>query len=362
MGSRRRCDISSEPASAATAPSRQGSAIRLDQVQKVYPGGASPAVNDVSLSIEPGEFIVLLGPSGCGKTTLLKMLNRLYSTTAGKIWIDDTEIHEIGASELRRRIGYVIQQTGLFPHMRVRDNVAVVPQLLKWSKQRTNARVNELLHLVGLPPEMYSARYPSQLSGGEQQRVGLARALAAEPATMLMDEPFGALDAITRSRLQDELKRIHKQFNQTIVFVTHDIEEAVHLADRIVVMRHGEIVQVGPPLDVVSYPVNDFVADLVGARDVLRRLSLVPVSSAVEELPATARTSEMLSISQDAYLRDGLSRLVESGADYLVVTDEDGNPRGMLTLEAVQQAAAPPEPEEASTGDTAVVTEKQTIS
>jgi osmoprotectant transport system ATP-binding protein len=308
-------------------------------VVKDYGNGGRAAVDGVSLDVAPGEFIVLLGPSGCGKTTLLKMINRLFEPTSGTIRIDDLEVHDLPAPALRRKIGYVIQQTGLFPHMKVRDNVAVVPRLLKWDKARTRNRVNELLELVGLPPDDYGARYPNQLSGGEQQRVGLARALAAEPSTMLMDEPFGALDAITRTRLQEELKRIHRQFEQTILFVTHDVEEAVRLADRIVVMREGKIVQVDPPLNVVSKPADDFVADLVGARDVFRRMSLMPVSTAVSPIPDGVAPGEP-TISGEAVLRDALSRLVDSGAERLVVLDPDGKPYGVLTLASVQRAAS----------------------
>ncbi len=311
-------------------------------------------MDDVSLRIAPGEFVALLGPSGCGKTTLLKMINRLYEPTSGRIWIDDTEVHDLKASHLRRRIGYVIQQTGLFPHLRVADNVGVVPDLLKWDKQRIKRRVEELLTLVGLPPAEYAHRYPAQLSGGEQQRVGLARALAAEPSTMLMDEPFGALDAITRGRLQQELARIHRQFRQTILFVTHDIEEAVHLADKIVVMREGRVVQFDTPLAIVTEPANDFVADLVGSNDVLRRLSLVPVAAAVEPLDS-ALAGNAPEISQWVFLRDALSQLVDSGADRLVVVDEDGHPVGTLSLRAVQRAAAPPSPDKSSDGDHVVV-------
>ena len=286
--------------------------------------------------------MVLLGPSGSGKTTLLKMINRIYEPTAGQIYIDGVEVQSLKASELRRHIGYVIQQTGLFPHMRVTDNIAVVPKLLKWDKQRVAARVNELLELVGLPPEKYARRYPAQLSGGEQQRVGLARALAAEPPTMLMDEPFGALDAITRGRLQEELARIHRQFSQTILFVTHDIEEAVRLADRIVIMRDGRIVQVAPPLDIVTRPADPFVSDLVGAHDVLRRLSLMPVAAAIEPL-ANGAALDAPSVSSHAYLRDALSMLVDSGLPRIVVLDEDGHPAGTLSMDSIQQAAAPPQ-------------------
>ena len=196
-------------------------------------------MSDVSFTIEPGELVVLIGPSGCGKTTLLKLINRLYDPTSGVVYIDDTPSQELPGPDLRRHMGYVIQQGGLFPHYTVADNVAVVPGLLGWDKTRTASRVDELLHLVGLPPEDYRHRYPSQLSGGQQQRVGIARAIAASPGTLLMDEPFGALDAITRARLQEELRDLHDRLGQTVVFVTHDIDEAVLLADRIAVMREG---------------------------------------------------------------------------------------------------------------------------
>ena len=314
-----------------------GSAIRLEHLTKTYPNTPRPAVNDISLSIEPGEFIVLLGPSGCGKTTLLKMVNRIQEPTSGKIWIDETEVHELPASELRRRIGYVIQQTGLFPHMRIHDNVATVPKLLKWDKQRIEQRVRELLELVGLPPQDYARRYPTQLSGGEQQRVGLARALAAEPTTMLMDEPFGALDAITRSRLQDELKRIHHQIQQTTLFVTHDIDEAVRLADRIVVMREGEVVQFATPLQIVSQPATDFVANLVGADDVLRRMSLIPVASAASG-NGVSGAPESEQISGSAFLREAIGRMVERGTDRLTVLDEDGYPESELSMGDIRKA------------------------
>ncbi len=316
-----------------------GSAIRLNDVVKDYRTGGRAAVDGVNLDVSPGEFIVLLGPSGCGKTTLLKMINRLIEPTSGTIRIDDMEVHDLPAPALRRKIGYVIQQTGLFPHMRIQDNVAVVPRLLKWDRKRTRDRVNELLELVGLSPDAYARRFPNQLSGGEQQRVGLARALAAEPSTMLMDEPFGALDAITRTRLQDELNRIHRQFRQTVLFVTHDVEEAVRLADRIVVMRDGRIAQVDSPLQIVSNPASDFVADLVGSRDVLRRMSLMPVSSAIEPIPDGVAAGEP-TISGGTMLRDALSHLVDSAADRLVVLDPDGNPCGAVTLDSIQRAAS----------------------
>lgn len=317
-----------------------GSAIRLDELTKRYPNMERPAVDHISLEVKPGEFVVLLGPSGCGKTTLLKMINRIYEPTSGKIWIDDIEIHDLPKSQLRRRIGYVIQQTGLFPHMRIEANVATVPKLLKWKKSRIQSRVEELLDLVGLPAKDYARRYPAQLSGGEQQRVGLARALAAEPTSMLMDEPFGALDAITRTRLQDELRRIHRQISQTILFVTHDIDEAVRLADRIVVLREGRVEQFATPLEIVTQPANSFVSDLVGADDVLRRMSLIPIASASTKLNVRLDGSSDGEISGSSFLRDAIGQMVETGVDRLVVVDEDGRPDSQLTMDDIQQAVS----------------------
>ena len=320
-----------------------GSAISVRGLTKRYPGASRPAVDAVDLDISPGEFVVLLGPSGCGKTTLLKMINRIYEPTSGTITIDGVEVRSLNVSDLRRHIGYVIQQTGLFPHMKVAANVAVVPKLLKWTARRTTERINELLELVGLPAAQYANRYPGQLSGGEQQRVGLARALAAEPPTMLMDEPFGALDAITRTRLQDELARIHSKISQTVLFVTHDIEEAVRLADRIVIMREGRIVQIGTPLEIFSDPADEFVSDLVGAHDVLRRLSLMPAIAAMEPLNGTLPDDD-LTVANTAFLREALSVLIESGRPCVTVVNDLGAPIGTLSMTSIQQAAAPPDP------------------
>ena len=319
---------------------RQGSAIDFEQVSKEYPGAPRPAVADVSLTIEPGRFVALLGPSGCGKTTLLKMVNRLHEPTSGRILIDGADIESFAAPALRRQIGYVIQQTGLFPHMRIEENVAVVPSLLGWDKRRTSERIDELLELVGLPPDDYRRRYPAQLSGGEQQRVGLARALAAEPSTMLMDEPFGALAAITRTRLQGELLQIHGRMGQTILFVTHDIEEAVRLADQIVVMREGRVVQFDTPLRIVMQPADDFVADLVGANDVLRRLSLIRVADVLQPVDIEARET----IPADADLRAALAQLMEQGTTSLAVVDDNKSVVGSVNLGTIEQASKPAEP------------------
>jgi len=322
---------------AAVDGENRGSRISIRHVSKQYGGAGAAAVNDVSLEIEPGELIVLLGPSGCGKTTLLKMINRLFEPTSGTILIDGRDISAEPAPELRRRIGYVIQQAGLFPHMRVAENVAVVPSLLGWDKQRTAERVDALLDLVGLPPEQYRRRFPAQLSGGEQQRVGLARALAARPPTLLMDEPFGALDAITRTRLQDELVRIHRQLGATILFVTHDIEEALRLADRIAVMQTGRIEQFDTPLAIMSNPASDFVARLVGAGDALRRLSLLPVRDVARPDVAAAGAPEIPG-STDA--RTALTMLLAQGSAALTVLDPDGRPAGTVDLAALQGAIA----------------------
>lgn len=292
------------------------------------------------MDIQPGEFVVLLGPSGCGKTTLLKMINRIYEPTSGSIEIDGVNVLSRRPSELRRQIGYVIQQTGLFPHMTIAANIAVVPDLLGWNKTEIQTRTHDLLELVGLPPIDYASRYPSQLSGGEQQRVGLARAVAVQPPTMLMDEPFGALDAITRRRLQGELLRIHKAISQTVVFVTHDIEEALRLADKIAVMRNGKIEQFDTPLKIMQSPANEFVSNLVGADDVLRRFSLITAGDAMEAIPTVV--DDVPSVSRETWLRDVLGLMAESGASYLVVTDsESGEPVGILSFKSIQRAAAP---------------------
>jgi osmoprotectant transport system ATP-binding protein len=294
-------------------------------------------VNDVTMDIAPGELVVLLGTSGSGKTTLLKMVNRLVEPTSGTILVNGEDVQLLPAPLLRRHIGYVIQQAGLFPHMSVRDNVAVVPRLLKWDKQRIDARVVELLELVGLPDSTFGGRFPTQLSGGEQQRVGLARALAARPPTLLMDEPFGALDAITRRRLQDELRRIHSILAPTILFVTHDVDEAIRLADRIAVMRGGKLLQVGTPLDLILHPADDFVADLIGANDAIRRMRLIPVDAAI--LPGTPQSvNGHPRLESGATLHEAFNLLLLDSHDSLAVTGPTGEIRGMVTMESLREA------------------------
>ncbi|HEV2528338.1 MAG TPA: ABC transporter ATP-binding protein [Thermomicrobiales bacterium] len=319
-----------------------GSRITYENVSKRYAGNSgAAAVHDVSLEITPGELVVILGPSGCGKTTLLKLTNRLYEPTGGTIRLDGDDITSLSPTRLRRRMGYVIQQTGLFPHLRIADNVAVVPKLLGWDKARIGRRVDELLELVGLPPDEYRRRYPSQLSGGQQQRVGLARALAGEPRTLLMDEPFGALDAITRTRLQDELRRLHRQMGQTMVFVTHDIEEALRLADRIIVMRDGAVVQYDTPLAVVTRPADEFVAQLVGSGNVMRRLELLPIRDVVRPLDGRAPRADEATILASGTGRAALDRLLESSSDRVIVVDADARPIGWVDFATVHGISQP---------------------
>ncbi len=240
-------------------------AIEFKNVSKTFRGAGYPAVNDVSLTVNEGEFVTILGSSGCGKTTLLKMVNRLYEPDTGSIILFGEDISTVDVVRVRRRIGYVIQQIGLFPHCTVGDNIATVPKLLKWDKAKIDERVDELLTLVGLEPKEFRDRYPSQLSGGQQQRVGLARALAVDPKIMLMDEPFGAVDSITREKLQDELARLHKETGKTFLLVTHDIEEAFKLGDRVIIMNEGTIRQFDTPEAIIRRPGDPFVESLVNS-------------------------------------------------------------------------------------------------
>ncbi|MCC7352614.1 MAG: ABC transporter ATP-binding protein [Anaerolineae bacterium] len=312
-------------------------AIRFEDVSKHYPGSPRPAVDLCSFAVEAGNLVVLLGPSGCGKTTLLKMTNRLVEPSAGAVYLDDTDVRQIDVTSLRRQTGYVIQQVGLFPHLTVAQNIAVVPELLGWPRPRIAARVDELLEMVHLVPGEYRHRYPAQLSGGQQQRVGLARALAGEPRVLLMDEPFGAIDAITRASLQDELLSIQRKLHKTILFVTHDVDEALRLADKIVVMEAGRVVQYDTPFAVLTRPANDFVRDLVGADDTLRQLSLLRVEDAMTGLPTGYACRDEPAIAPEADLRSALALLLRTRAPVLAVV-EDGRPVGILTLEYIRCA------------------------
>lgn len=312
------------------------SAIRFENVFLKFPGASVPSVNGCTCEIESGQLIVILGPSGCGKTTLLKMVNRLYEPTSGTIYLDDIDIRKLPATKLRQQIGYVIQQSGLFPHMTVAENIAVVPKLLGWSRAQYQPKIDELLTLIDLPPLDYRNRYPSQLSGGQQQRVGLARALAGDPKVMLMDEPFGAIDAITRETLQNEILRIQRQLKKTILFVSHDVEEALRLADKIMILQQGQIVQFDTPFTILTRPINSFVSDLMGADDLVRQLSLLRVETAMivqDNYPLSEYT-----IARQDNLRQALSLLLRTGADKLTVVDQ-GKVVGILTLEHIRDSA-----------------------
>src|ERR671915_838109 len=252
-----------------------GPMIEFRKVSKTYPGSDNPVVTDLSFEVPEGEICVLVGPSGCGKTTTMRMVNRLIEITDGEILIDGEPNTAMSATRLRRKIGYAIQQIGLFPHRTIADNISTVPHLLGWDKGRIRNRVDELLELVGLSPGEYRDRYPAELSGGQQQRVGVARALAADPPIMLMDEPFGAVDPITRERLQDEFLRIQSEIKKTIVFVTHDIDEAIKMGDRIAILQQGShVAQYDTPERILVDPADDFVADFIGRGASLKRLSL----------------------------------------------------------------------------------------
>ncbi|PID86939.1 MAG: ABC transporter ATP-binding protein [Chloroflexi bacterium] len=315
------------------------STIRFEKVTKQFANAQRLSVNEVSFQIDQGSFVVLLGPSGCGKTTMLKMINRLYEPTSGVIFLGDNNIQSMDATELRRQIGYVIQQIGLFPHMTVAQNIAIVPELLKWPQAAIDARIDELLTLVDLPPDEYRDRYPSQMSGGQRQRVGVARALAGDPEVILMDEPFGAIDAITRTGLQDEMIHLQHRLKKTIVFVTHDVEEALRLADKIVIMREGKIVQYDSPFNILSHPADQFVSNLVGADDIVRQLSLIRAETAMEPLANNGKADNYPTIAYNANLRTALSLLLGTHATALTVMD-DGSPVGLLTLQGIQSVAA----------------------
>lgn len=319
------------------------SGIRFENATKRFPGAAMPAVDDCSFAVEDGNLVVLLGPSGCGKTTLLKMVNRLVEPSSGSIYLDDKRVQAMDVNTLRKQIGYVIQQVGLFPHMTVAENIAVVPELLGWSRERIQARVDEMLTLVQLPPQEYRERYPSQLSGGQQQRVGVARGLAGDPEVILMDEPFGAIDAITRAGLQNEMLHLQRMVKKTILFVTHDVEEALYLADKIVVLRAGKVIQYDTPFNILTKPANEFVYTLVGADDIVRQLSQVRVETAMVSLPPDDAPDGMPTISQNDDLRSALSVLLRTNAPALLVEDED-EPVGLLSLENIRSSASRGEP------------------
>ncbi len=364
--------------------------IEFKNVVKQYPNGFR-AVNDLNLFVPEGEICVLIGPSGCGKTTSMRMVNRLISVTSGHILIDGQDSMEMEAEELRRKIGYAIQQIGLLPHMTIAENVAIVPHLLNWEENRIRNRVDELLELVGLDPDINRDKYPRQLSGGQQQRVGVARALGADPPIMLMDEPFGAVDPITREVLQEEFLQIQNEVGKTIIFVTHDIDEAIKMGDRIAIMRDGSLVQYDTPDTILAHPVNRFVRDFVGTDRALKRLGLVRIETLMNDDPpyvyledtidkARAKLQERgvrsifvidkhtnqlkgwvdreelernssliaamfeapvsdIAISKRATAREALSAMVARGFRITPVVDQKGVLVGSVTLKALQELA-----------------------
>ncbi|QEL21612.1 ABC transporter ATP-binding protein [Bosea sp. F3-2] len=310
--------------------------IRLEQVTKSFPGAAQAAVDRLDLTVETGRLCVLIGPSGCGKTTTMRMINRLIEPSSGRILVGDRDVAQADPVELRRHIGYVIQHVGLFPHMTIAENVATVPKLLGWDTARIRARSEEMLELVGLDPAQYLPRYPRHLSGGQRQRVGVARALAADPPVMLMDEPFGAVDPILRSRLQEEFLAIQKRLRKTVIFVTHDIDEAIRMGDVVAIMRDGKLVQYDTPDRLLAAPADDFVADFVGADRALRRLSLVRAADAVEP----GRAPGSFTLPDTLSLRGVLSALLAEGRDAATIVDENGHVQGQITLAALRARSA----------------------
>jgi osmoprotectant transport system ATP-binding protein len=310
-----------------------GARILLDGVTKRYDGQSDPAVDNITMEIPAGEIVMLVGPSGCGKTTTMKMINRLIEPTSGRILIGEDDVTQRDPDQLRRHIGYVIQGAGLFPHLTVGDNIAIVPRLLKWDKKRIAARIDELLDLVSLDPAQYRDRYPRELSGGQQQRVGVARALAADPPVLLMDEPFGAVDPITRQRLQDELLRLQDELRKTIVFVTHDFDEAVKLGDRIAILQAGSrIVQYDTPERILADPADDFVRGFVGAGAALKQLTLTRVRDVDLHEAAVARVggdpAEAIRAAQ------ALDR------EHVIVLDDQDRPQRWMSVDELQEPTA----------------------
>ncbi len=325
----------SERSAAAGSASTRGLRIELEHLTKIYPGQSLPAVDDVSMDIPAGELVAFVGPSGCGKTTTMKLINRLIEPSSGTIRLGGEDVTHADPVQLRRRIGYVIQSIGLFPHMTIADNVAAVPKMLGWSKKRIANRNEELLTLVGLEPGKYLSRYPRQLSGGQQQRVGVARALAADPPVLLMDEPFGATDPITRLRLQREFRALQRELGKTVIFVTHDFEEALLLGDRIAVLAdQSRVVQYDRPMALLANPADEHVRNFVGSTAHIRLLSLLPASAAadksvtgVENVPAGASLREVT----DALL---------TGARSVNVLSNDGTSLGGADFDTVRRAVA----------------------
>jgi osmoprotectant transport system ATP-binding protein len=322
--------VTSSVSAHTSGPSSRPSAATLEfrKATKRYPGQTEPAVKELSLTVPAGEICVLVGPSGCGKTTAMRMVNRMIDITDGDILLDGQSVRERRPAELRRDIGYAIQQVGLFPHLSVADNIATVPRLLDWDRARIRARVDELLELVSLDPHDTRDRYPAQLSGGQRQRVGVARALAVDPPLMLMDEPFGAIDPINRERLQNEFLRLQREIRKTVVFVTHDIDEAIKMGDRIAVLQQGgKLAQYSPPAELLMSPQNPFVEDFVGSDRALKRLALQRVRDVDLWKAPLVRTGEPAA--------EARAKLADSEVPYPLLVDDQGRPLGWLSESAL---------------------------
>ncbi len=375
---------------ATDARSAGASAVRYENATKRYGDSAAPAVDGLTLEVPAGEICVLVGPSGCGKTTAMRLVNRTVELSDGDVFVGERSVREREPAELRREIGYVIQQIGLFPHRTIAENIAAVPNLLGWKKDRTRARTAELLELIGLDPDL-GDRYPAQLSGGQQQRVGVARALAADPLVMLMDEPFGAIDPINRERLQNEFLRLQAEIEKTVLFVTHDIDEAIKMGDRIAIMREGgRVAQYATPAELLMAPADEFVEDFVGADRALKRLALMRVSDidlweaplafvgqasaevrakleraevpypllvdgerrplgwlserdlAMETVPARPDSPLGPTLELDDVMRDALADILQAGAQYAAVTDGKGRIAGVLSVEIISEFLGSP--------------------
>jgi osmoprotectant transport system ATP-binding protein len=321
-------NISDSAHTSGPSASRQAATLEFREATKRYAGQAEPAVKELSLTVPAGEICVLVGPSGCGKTTAMRMVNRMISISSGDILLDGQSVREQPAAELRRGIGYAIQQVGLFPHLSVADNIATVPRLLGWDRERIRARVDELLELVSLDAHDTRDRYPGQLSGGQRQRVGVARALAVDPPLMLMDEPFGAIDPINRERLQNEFLRLQREIRKTVVFVTHDIDEAIKMGDRIAIMQKGgHLAQYAPPAELLMYPANPFVEDFVGSDRALKRLALQRVRDVDLWKAPLVRVGEPTAETR--------AKLADSEVPFPLLVDGDGRPLGWLSERAL---------------------------
>jgi osmoprotectant transport system ATP-binding protein len=303
--------------------------IRLENLTKVFPGQDEPAVDDLSMEIYEGEIVVLVGPSGCGKTTTMKMINRLIEPSSGRIFLEGEDVTTVNSDNLRRRIGYVIQQIGLFPHMTIADNIATVPKMLGWDKKRISDRTDELLEMVSID-RSYRDRYPKELSGGQRQRIGVARAMAVDPPVMLMDEPFGATDPITRERLQDEFLRLQREIKKTIVFVTHDIDEAIKMGDRIAILKqHSRIAQYDTPERILTDPADEFVENFIGVGASIKRLSLSRVSDIeMADWPVAKLTDGHQHVRE---------KMQSSGRDYVLLLDDRDRPSRWVSMEDIER-------------------------